>query len=135
GAHTWEEVDYDRAQSLRGATFGWNLFEGDHRFAAGPKPPHYEPPIFEYKHFAGRHRAIVGGLVVRDRRLRSLYGRYVYADFNVGDLRSLVARPGGARDDRRLGPHVSGPVSFTEGPRRRVYVASLYGNVFRLVPR
>ena len=134
GEHTWEEVDNERPRSLRGANFGWNLFEGDHRFAAGPKPPHYERPILEYKHFAGRHRAIVGGLVVRDPRLRSLYGRYLYADLNVGDLRSLIARPSGARDDRRLGPHVSAPVSFTEGPRHRIYVASLYGNVFRLVP-
>ena len=41
----------------------------------------------------GRRCAIIGGYVVRDPQLRSLRGRYLYADFCKGDLRSFVPAP------------------------------------------
>ena len=37
--------------------------------------------------------AVTGGYVVRDEALRSLYGRYLYGDFCVGELRSFTADP------------------------------------------
>ena len=33
---------------------------------------------------------MIGGYVVRDRSLDELFGRYVYADLCVGELRSLL---------------------------------------------
>lgn len=87
GYHRWEEIDYESRKSLIGANFGWNLFEGNHRFQPGPRPPHYEPPILEYRQVSppnGKFRSVTGGIVVRDRRLRSLYGRYLYADYIRG---------------------------------------------------
>jgi glucose/arabinose dehydrogenase len=135
GENTWEEVDFETRKSIRGANFGWPRFEGDHRVQAGPKPHHYEPPIFEYRH-GGHGRVITGGLVVRDRRLRSLYRRYLYADFNEGELRSFVPHLHGVHHERKLGIHISGPTSFTEGPVHRVYVAALgEGRVYKLVPK
>jgi Glucose / Sorbosone dehydrogenase len=135
GENTWEEVDFETRKSIRGANFGWPRFEGDHRVQAGPKPHHYEPPIFEYRH-GGHGRVITGGLVVRDRRLRSLYRRYLYADFNEGELRSFVPHLHGVHHERKLGIQISGPTSFTEGPAHRVYVAALgEGNVYKLVPK
>ncbi len=138
GQDRFEEVDYEGRRSLRGANFGWDHFEGDHRlrFAGDDEAPrprhHYEPPIFEYSH-AGRRCAIIGGYVVRDRTLRSLRGRYLYADLCAGELRSFVPHRRRGKRDRALGIHVADPSSFGEGPGGHIYVASLDGPVYRLV--
>ncbi|HEU4904525.1 MAG TPA: hypothetical protein VFT19_00185, partial [Solirubrobacterales bacterium] len=101
-----------------------------------PDPGGTVKPTFAYPHSRGGSCSIIGGYVVRDRSLRSLYRRYVYADLCEGRLRSLVPRLGRrARGDRRLGLSVPTPSSFGEDTRGRLYVASLEGPVYRLVPR
>ena len=131
GQNRWEEVDYVKLDAANGANFGWNVFEGKHSFSGGPTPARYVPPIHEYSHDGG-NCAITGGYVVRDRKLKSLYGRYVYADLCPGELRSFVPKLTRARKDRRLGLDVPAPTSFGEGIKGRIYVASLEGGVWRL---
>ena len=145
GQDRWEEVNYETHRSLRGANFGWDRFEGDHRFDypgdnEASRAPGYQKPIFEYRH-SGQNCgssggcSIIGGLVVRRRQLRSLRGRYLYADFYAGQLRSFVARRRRGRRDRALGVHVDHPTSFGRGARGRIYVTSLDGPVYQLVRR
>ncbi len=71
-------------------------------------------------------------------QLESLYGRYLYADFCQGQLRSFdaeaAAEQGQATDDQALGLQVPSISSFGEDQRGRVYAVSLDGPVFRLVP-
>jgi glucose/arabinose dehydrogenase len=143
GQSSWEEVDYVSRKRLRGANFGWDHFEGRHRLSypgdnEAPRPKHgYRPPILEYSHSAsncgGGPCAITGGVVVRDRKLGGLRGRYLYADFYKGDVRSLAPHRGHARRDRSTGLHVDHPSSFGTGARNRVYVTSLNGPVYRLL--
>ena len=65
--------------------------------------------------------------------MRPLYGRYLYGDFCVGELRSFPARPGEeATDDRALGVTVPQLSSFGEDNRGRIYAVSLDGPVYRL---
>ena len=71
-------------------------------------------PIFAYPHSRGGSCSITGGYVVADRSLRSLYKRYVYADFCEGQLRSLVPHLKRASGDRKLGLSVASPTSFGE---------------------
>ena len=81
--------------------------------------------------------SVTGGYVVRDKSLRSLYGRYLYADLCQGQLRSFTAadaEKGEATDDRALGLQVPSISSFGEDQKGRVYAVSLDGPVFRLVP-
>ncbi len=140
GQYRFEEVDFESQSTLRGANFGWDHFEGDHRFDfpgdnEAPRPrSRYRPPIFEYAH--GSHRcAIIGGFVVRDPKLVSLSGRYLYTDNCAGGLRSLVPHGQRASGDRGLDVHVASPSSFGEGPGGKIYVASLDGPVYKLVPK
>ncbi len=137
GQDRFEEVDYISVGTGSGANFGWDAFEGFSPYRGAnsgtPDPGRTVKPIFVY----GRNRGctIIGGYVVGDRRLPGLRGRYVYADLCEGELRSLVPRLGGARADRSLGLRVSTPSSFGEDAFGRIYVTSLEGPVYRLVPR
>ena len=88
-------------------------------------------PVIEKTH-SGGWCAIIGGYVVRDRSLKSLYGRYVYGDNCKTGIRSAKLSAGGASGDRATGLSVPALSSFGEDARGRVYATSLSGPVYRL---
>jgi glucose/arabinose dehydrogenase len=137
GQDSFEELDYLTVGRANGANFGWDAFEGFADYGGGtPDPGGTVKPIFAYgRGRGGGSCTIIGGYVARDPRLPGLRGRYVYADLCEGQLRSLVPHLKRASDDRRLGLQVETPSSFGEDQRRRLYVTSLEGPVYRLVPR
>jgi glucose/arabinose dehydrogenase len=140
GQNEFEELDYTTVGAANGANFGWDAFEGFHKYedenSGTPDPGGTVKPIFAYSHSRGGGScSIIGGYVVRDPRLPSLRGRYVYADLCEGQLRSLVPHLKRASGDHKLGLHVESPSSFGEDDQHRLYVASLEGPVFRLVPK
>jgi glucose/arabinose dehydrogenase len=139
GQSRFEELDYTTVARARGANFGWDAFEGFSRYrdenSGTPDPGGTVKPIFAYPHSRGGSCTIIGGVVVGDRRLPSLYKHYVYADLCEGKLRSLVPHLRRASGDRKIGLSVVSPSSFGEDTRGHVYVASLEGPVYRLVPR
>ena len=130
-----EEVDIETARKAKGANFGWNVYEGSLRFRPGNIGNHAKP-AHQYSH-AGANCAITGGVVVRDERLpKAVRGRYVYADYCSGAVRSFVPRLGGSRRDSSLGVGEHGQVvGFGTDARDRVYVVQLSGRVSRLDPR
>jgi glucose/arabinose dehydrogenase len=139
GQDRFEELDYTTVGAAHGANFGWDAFEGFAPYrdanSGTPDPGGTVKPIFAYPHSRGGSCTIIGGYVVGDRRLPSLHRRYVYADLCEGELRSLVPHLRRASGDRKLGLGVSTPSSFGEDTQGRVYVCSLDGPVYRLVPR
>jgi len=139
GQNRFEELDYTTVAGAQGANFGWDAIEGFAPYteenSGTPDPGGTIKPIFAYPHSRGGSCSIIGGYVVGDPRLPSLDGRYVYADLCEGQLRSLVPHLRRAGDDRKLGLRVSTPSSFGEDDQGHVYVASLDGPVYRLVPR
>jgi len=139
GQNRFEEIDYTTVGRAAGANFGWDALEGFSRYedesSGTPDPGGTIEPILAFPHSRGCSCSVTGGYVVRDKRLRSLYKRYVYADFCEGELRSLVPHLKRAGGDRRLGISVPSPSSFGEGARGRLYVASLEGPVFRLTAK
>ncbi|MGH2984174.1 MAG: PQQ-dependent sugar dehydrogenase [Solirubrobacterales bacterium] len=134
GQDRFEEIDYETLAGARGANFGWNDFEGFAPFdGAHPPTPAALRPIKVYS-LGGGACALIGGYVVSDQRLRSLLGRYVYGDFCIGKLRSLIPSLGGSRRDRRVGARVPMLSSFGEGRNGSLFATSLNGPVFRLLP-
>ena len=137
GQNEREEINYERLEVANGANFGWDAFEGTKPFSpdGSPAPAEHELPIHEYSH-SGGNCSVTGGHVVRDRKLGSLYGRYLYADFCVGELRSLVPKRSGAKQDRSLGITRPGISTFGEGRNGHIFVASLFsGKVWQLKSR
>jgi hypothetical protein len=126
-----------------GSNYGWNCREGFIAYtnpgASCAEASGFTEPVFDYPHAdpgdgSAHGCAITGGYVVRDPSLGSLYGRYVYADFCVGEIRSLVLPAGGsdlATGDRSEGLSVASPVSFGEDSCGRLYVIAQAGAVYR----
>jgi glucose/arabinose dehydrogenase len=139
GQNEFEELDYTTVAAAAGADFGWDAFEGFSKYtdenSGTPDPGGTVKPIFAYSHSRGGSCSIIGGYVVRDPRLQSLRGRYLYADLCEGQLRTLVPHLKRASGDRKLGLHVTSPSSFGEDDQHRLYAVSLEGPVYRLVPR
>jgi glucose/arabinose dehydrogenase len=137
GQNQFEEVDYATVGAASGANFGWDAFEGFAPYgdenSGTADPGGTVKPIFAYSHGRGGSCSIIGGVVVADRALRSLYKRYVYADLCEGQLRSLVPHLKRASGEHRLGLAVPSPTSFGEDAAHRLYISSLEGPVYRLV--
>jgi glucose/arabinose dehydrogenase len=132
GQDEFEEIDYLARSEQAGANLGWSAFEGNSRFNKDVQAPGAIPPIFTYSRDQGC--SISGGYVVRDKSLRSLYGRYIFGDFCAGDLRSLIPSASGARDEKELGESVSALSSFGEDSAGHLYATSLDGPVYRIDP-
>ena len=133
GQDELEEVDYVKRGEGAGANFGWSAFEGTNRFNDDQQAPDHVPPVLTYPRDEGRC-SVTGGYVVRDTDLESLYGRYLYADFCLGRLRSFIPSPDAATDDRELDIEIPAVSSFAEDGAGNIYVLSLEGPVFRLDP-
>jgi glucose/arabinose dehydrogenase len=137
GQNQFEEIDYTTVVAASGANFGWDALEGFAPYrdenSGTADPGGTTKPIFAYSHSRGGSCSVAGGYVVADPSLRSLYKRYVYADFCEGELRSLAPHLKRASGDRKLGLAVASPSSFGEDEAHHLYVTSLEGPVFRLV--
>ena len=133
GQDKYEEVNFAARRRARGANFGWDVFEGRHRYEPGAAPGARRPAL-ELAHSDG-YCSVTGGHVVRDRALGRLYGRYVYGDLCSNGLRSVRLTASGGRADRPLGLSVPSIASFGEDARDRVYAVSIEGPVFRLAAR
>jgi glucose/arabinose dehydrogenase len=131
GQDKFEEIDFVARGKGAGANFGWNRFEGRHRYRRGGAPPASVPPVIERSHSDG-FCAIVGGYVVRDRSLRGLYGHYLYGDDCSPRIYSARLHAGGASEQRVVMSGMRHVVSFGEDARRRIYCVWLSGPVYRL---
>jgi glucose/arabinose dehydrogenase len=131
GQDAWEEVDFVRRRRLAGANFGWRPFEGRARYTNEPAPHRVRPVIVRPN---PPNCSIVGGVVVRDRRL-DLAGRYVFGDYCRGVIESARLVPKRALGVRQTRLRVANLSSFGEDARGRVYAVSLSGPVYRFAPR
>ncbi len=79
----------------RGANLQWPFREGN-RDGAGPRPGEIlgeeRPPLFRYGR--GEGGCVIGGYVYRGSEHPSLFGKYLFGDFNNGLIRTLDHSPG-----------------------------------------
>ena len=128
GQNAVEEIDFAPAPDRGfGWNYGWDVMEGNTGNPSGLQD--YHGPVITHSHASG-WVSITGGYVVRDPSLPELNGRYVYADYGLGDVYSADLAAGQTRD---TGLHADTVSSFGEDASGRVYVVSLEGTVYRLV--
>jgi glucose/arabinose dehydrogenase len=133
GQSLFEEIDYAKAGTLKGANWGWNRREGRHPYNGGTRPPHARDPIFERSHDTG-DCAIIGGYVYRGAPKVKLVGAYVFGDECTGVIRAIVQKKGRVAQSAPLNLTVSGLSSFGQGPNGGLYAASISGSIYMIVP-
>ena len=140
GQNQWEYV-FVVANDGKKHNFGWNIVEGNHCYDAKKcDRSGFTPPVVDYPHAQGC--SITGGFVYRGKALPALAGRYFYADYCTGLLRSFVwTAPSVVRehwdwkkaiDRENLLSQVS---SFGVDHDGELYVVLLTGTIYKLAPR
>jgi glucose/arabinose dehydrogenase len=138
GQGAWEELSVQPASSIGGENYGWDVMEGAHCFGVATcNQTGKVRPIYEYdRRGPGQGCSITGGYVYRGSRVPALAGRYVFADFCAGFVRSLRYVGGRAEDLRDHTDSLAAPPepsSFGEDARGELYLTSLQGGVYRFV--
>jgi glucose/arabinose dehydrogenase len=132
GQDEFEEIDF-APHGGAGGNYGWSVFEGFSRYRSGTAK-HARKPLLAPSHGDG-FCAIIGGYVVRDKSLGSLYGRYLYGDNCNSRIYSVRLAADGAHGNGATALSLSNLSSFGEDSRGRVYATSLNGGVYRLAPK
>ncbi len=143
-----EEINFQAANAIGGANYGWRLREGliQTPGIGGPTPPGAIDPIYDYPRSDGQ--AVTGGYVYRgpDPALR---GEYFFADFVSDNLWSLKRDGNGVwqvtdwtnelvltnLDGLPLGINTLGNISsFGEDIFGELYIVDYDGEIFRVAP-
>lgn len=84
GQNSWEEVDFQPANSTGGENYGWRLMEGNRCFnpAINCNNGTLTLPILVYDHSVGC--SVTGGYLYRGSKNPNLNGLYLYGDFCSG---------------------------------------------------
>jgi glucose/arabinose dehydrogenase len=131
-----EEVNFRPASSDGGENYGWNIMEGTACYDAPPGCPTagLTFPVHDYGHDRGC--SVTGGYVYRGTALPNLVGRYVFADFCATWVRSFRISGGSAQELGDLDDvvDIERISSFGEDSQGELYVVSLRGTVYKLVP-
>src|SRR5690606_34062210 len=120
-----------------GENFGWSRMEGSQCFrpATGCSSAGLVRPAYEYGHEDGC--SVTGGYVYRGTAIQDLVGRYLFADYCGGWIRSFVLDGDQARDvrDHTADLDAAGSfVSFGEDAAGELYVVVHEGEIYRIVP-
>jgi len=137
GQDSTEEIDFLPAGdggtgAGRGANLGWSEMEGDRAFRGGEPPDGAVEPIHTYGRDDGC--SVTGGYVYRGERIPELVGVYLFGDFCEGEVRALVEQDGEAIAERGLDLFPESISSFGEDADGELYVLSLDGPVYRIIP-
>ncbi|MEJ7604017.1 MAG: PQQ-dependent sugar dehydrogenase [Kofleriaceae bacterium] len=146
GQNLWEYVFVASTRDGAPRNFGWNVVEGSHCFGTRScDKAGFTPPVAEYPHDEGC--SITGGHVYRGKALPELDGRYFYADYCTGLLRSFTwthdpssgTAPGWIRDhwDWKRSLDRTGLLSqissFGVDHDGELYIVELTGTIYQLV--
>ena len=140
GQDSWEEVDRIPRGTAPGGNYGWSYYEGTHVYNNGngnPKPTgRVVFPVAQYPHVPASgpgNCSITGGYVYRGPGLPSLRGYYLYADYCSGRIWRRRAT-GGPSQETAISRKVTSISSFGQGSAGGLYVVSLNGSIYKIVP-
>jgi hypothetical protein len=135
GEFVRESIKYAPAAQIQGTNFGWPCYEGNLPSTKFPARmcPGRKPPLYEYAREGG-NCSVIAGVVVHDPRLPLLGGRFLYADYCLGEVIVLNVQKGRLATKRSLRIYQPGITSFGTDAQHRVYVTTQAGGVYRLDP-
>lgn len=141
GQNAVEEVNVVPGNTTGGENFGWRCYEGNNPFITGgcPDISTLTFPVQTYTRGGSPFRcSITGGEVYRGCRMPELSGTYFYADFCSNQIWSFRWDGGTGITDFQERTSELGPInsisSFGRDANGEIYICSLGGSVFRIIP-
>jgi glucose/arabinose dehydrogenase len=133
GSHAREEVD----RVVRGGNYGWRCFEGTMQTTlnCGTPTTPLLPPVAEYVHPVGQ--SVVGGFVYHGTAIPGLVGRYVFADYNLGQIWSIATDTAPTLTVVTADGWESGlnPASFAQDNDGELFIVDVRtASIYKLVP-
>jgi hypothetical protein len=136
GQNAREEIDRLLPARPAGANFGWNGYEGtlvyDRATAARLDKDRLVWPVNEYGHDVGE--SVTGGYVYRGSAIPGLQGWYVFGDFVSGRVWAINGPRGRRGRLAGVDGRVTQLASFGQDAAGELYLVSLTGSVFKIVP-
>jgi glucose/arabinose dehydrogenase len=140
GQSTMEEVNLLPADTRagRGANLGWSLFEGTSAHSDDAEDIDDQLrqslvwPIYEYTHDDGC--SVIGGYVYRGSAIEGLDGTYLFGDYCRPAIRGLRVDAGRAVAEGPVGIDVDNLSAFGQDSQGELWVMSLDGGVWRILP-
>ena len=128
GQDRYEEVDIVR----RGENFGWNVYEAFEAFSNKYRRDKetYVAPVFAYKRRYGP--CVTGGYVYRADPKSSLYGVYVFGDFESRRIFAMTQKDRVLTAVRQIGTAHQRIASFAQDPAGELYIVGYEGTIARL---
>jgi len=133
GQSAIEEINVTNLEQTAGRNYGWNLMEGTQTFAGDGHPDDAVVPVVEYP-TGEQGCAVTGGYVYRGEAIDDLRGAYLYSDFCGGWLRAVRMNGRDVGDEATLGVELPEVASFGQDADGELYLLSLAGGVYRIVP-
>jgi glucose/arabinose dehydrogenase len=133
GSHTREEVD----RVVLGGNYGWRCFEGTLQTTlnCGTPTTPLLPPVAEYVHPVGQ--SVVGGFVYHGTAIPGLVGRYVFADYNLGQIWNIATDTAPTRTVVTADSWQSGlnPASFAQDNDGELFIVDVRtASIYKIVP-
>jgi glucose/arabinose dehydrogenase len=133
GEATWEEINFQPADSPGGQNYGWNAYEGNHPFDEDtPVPDEMTLPIAEYSHNEGC--SVTAGYAYRGEMMPELQGIFFFGDYCTGGVWITQPLAEGiwlTTNYGYLGHQIS---SFGEDESGELYLADYKGGIYQLQP-
>lgn len=127
GLVTYEEVNFQPADSRGGENYGWSALEGP-EIAEGwtdPLPEDAIDPVATYGHDQGC--AITGGYVYRGAGIPELTAAYIYGDYCMGNIWAAYRDEDGEWHSGVITTQQRGVTSFGEDEAGELYAVDYYG--------
>lgn len=132
GQGSYEEINFQSANSNGGENYGWRCYEGNSTYNTSgcQSQSNYDFPIYVYPHSGPNSGcSATGGYVYRGTKYNSLFGKYLFADYCSGNIWSLDE----SYNLTNHGTYGFGIASFGEDVYGELYIANVSnGNVYKL---
>jgi len=131
GQDRWEEIDVVE----KGGNYGWRCYEGNAPYRLEGCEPRelYTFPLYVYPLRKG-NCSVIGGYVYRGRKIKELYGWYVFGDYCSGRIWALRRQGGRVKVKLLLDTDLK-ISSFGEDRSGEIYVVDYAeGKVYLLSP-